>query len=87
MNRKNSGEFKARKQVTFMTRHWIGISKMLRAARPDLDDVFDYEVWKRIVFEIGAGLQADNDRFQLGRFYTECGMPPKRKKSTASKGE
>ena len=84
MNRKNSGEFKARKTIVFATRHWIAISGMLKAARPALDDVFDYEVWKRIVFEVANDLARDNDRFQRGRFYTECGMPPKKRQNNDS---
>lgn len=75
---KRSNFQRSNKRPTFYMQHWLFVAATLAASKPDESSVFDFEVWKKIVFNLGHDFAQDNDRFSKGMFYTSCGLPKKK---------
>lgn len=67
------------KRPTCYMQHWLFVAATMKAGKPDESSVFDFEVWKKQIFNLGHDFAQDNDRFSKAMFYTSCGLPPKRK--------
>lgn len=70
------------KKATCYMQHWAFVSNALSDCRPDPDQRFDYELWKKLAHTVAHDFSKDNPRFSKTFFFTACGMEPRQKKGT-----
>lgn len=68
----NIQKIPSNRRPTSYMQHWKLVATSMAFSRPCKTDVFDFEMWKKCVFDLAGTFAKDNERFSKAMFINEC---------------